>query len=195
MPDTTRLSKFVALLLRHKPAAFGIRLDAEGFTDVASLWAQVQRKYGPRYDRATFEQIDSYTYAGEGWGLCYDGNALYMSDGSPTITRRDPQTFEVLDTFSVTVEGAPVEELNELECVGDQIYANVWQSDLIVRFDKSSGIVDAVINAAGLLTPEERATAENIDVLNGIAYNTADDTFYITGKLWPTLFEVRFVEG
>jgi len=147
------------------------------------------------YDRETFEQIDSYTYEGEGWGLCYDGDSLYMSDGSPTITRRDPQTFEVLDTFSVTVEGTPVEELNELECVSDQIYANVWQSDLIVRFDTSNGIVNAVINAAGLLTPEERATAENIDVLNGIAYNTEDDTFYITGKLWPTLFEVRFVEG
>lgn len=143
------------------------------------------------YDVETFEQTGTFNYTGEGWGLCYDGEMLYMSDGTPTITLRDPQTFESIGQLLVTLDGQPVNNLNELECVGDSIYANVWQTDFIVRIDTASGLVDGVINAAGLLTAEEKAAGA--DVLNGIAYDAENDVFLITGKLWPKMFEVRFV--
>jgi glutaminyl-peptide cyclotransferase len=112
-----------------------------------------------------------------------------MSNGSAEITRRDPDTFEPMETYTVTVEGSPVEDLNELECVDDSIYANVYQTDYIVRFDKSSGEIDAVIDATDLRLPEEVSG----NVLNGIAYDPANDWFYITGKYWPKMYRVRFV--
>lgn len=142
------------------------------------------------YDLATFEQVGEYSYQGEGWGLCYDGAYLYMSNGSPIITIRDPETFEIAYRGRVTYQGTPVQRLNELECVGDYIYANVWTTNSIVQIDKRDGRVVAVIDASGLLTPDE---AEAADVLNGIAYDAEAETFLITGKHWPKLFEVRFV--
>ena len=147
------------------------------------------------YDLETFEQIDSYTYEGEGWGLCYDGRFLFMSDGSPFLSLRDPETFELLVQSMVTLQGRPVERLNELECVGDYVYANVWQTDYILQINKWNGVVVAVIDASGLLTDEEQASLQSPsqDVLNGIAYNPETDTFLITGKRWPRMFEVRFV--
>lgn len=157
-------------------------------------------------------------YSGQGWGLCYDGADIYMSDGSSNLFRRAADTFEVVETISVTRDGEPVQNLNELECVGDSIYANVYLTDEIVRIDKASGTVTAQIHAAGLLSSEETAQLGQTDtilsvlvydnanqqfivdpvneggfVLNGIAYNAATDTFLITGKQWPSLFEVRFV--
>ena len=140
-----------------------------------------------------FERTGTFNYTGEGWGLCYDGENLYMSDGSATIDRRDPETFEVLEEVKVRLRGAPVVLLNELECVDDSIYANVWQTDSIVRIDKGSGQVTGRIDASGLLTDEERANLGSGGVLNGIAYNAEDETFYLTGKLWPKVFEVNFV--
>jgi glutaminyl-peptide cyclotransferase len=147
------------------------------------------------YDRETFELLDTFEYEGEGWGLCYDDESdqLYMSDGSPYLTLRNPNTFEASREITVTFEGQPVERLNELECVGDSIYANVWQTDFIVRIDKETGVITGIVNAAGLLTPEEITAAGSNGVLNGIAYDAQNDVFYITGKLWPHLFEVRFV--
>ncbi|MBI5666739.1 MAG: glutaminyl-peptide cyclotransferase [Chloroflexi bacterium] len=156
------------------------------------------------YDLETFEQVDTFTYEGEGWGLCYDGDRLYMSDGTDTLTIRDPETFEVTGDLTVMLEGQPVSAwsfqgspldlLNELECVGDDIYANIWQTDLIARIDKTTGSITAMIYAGDLLTPEERqALFAQGGVLNGIAYDPDDDTFYITGKRWPKLFKVRFV--
>jgi glutamine cyclotransferase len=110
------------------------------------------------YDLATFDKIGEFTYSGEGWGLCSDGSYLYMSDGSPFIDLRDRETFEPIVSFLVTVQGQMVEQLNELECVGDYIYANVWQTDFIVKIDKRNGVVVSVIDASNLLTAEERAT-------------------------------------
>ena len=149
------------------------------------------------YDLATFEQVGTFNYEGEGWGLCYDGDALYMSDGSPIITVRDPETFEPTARILVTFQDQLVKRLNELECVGDAIYANVWLTPYIVRIDKATGVIDGVIDAAGLLTPEEveQLDGDNDAVLNGIAYDPENDVFYITGKLWPHVFEVRFVPG
>ena len=143
------------------------------------------------YDLETFEQLDTFTYEGEGWGLCYDGEYLYMSDGSPVIFVRDPETFDVVDTLLVAFRGEAVPNVNELECVDDHIYANVWQTDFIIRIDKTSGQVDGIVDAQDLLTPEQAAEA---NVLNGIAYDEENDLFLITGKLWPTVFAVHFVE-
>ena len=140
-----------------------------------------------------FEQTGSFNYEGEGWGLCFDGESLYMSDGSATIDRRNPETFELLEEIAVRLRGAPVVRLNELECVEDSIYANVWQTNDIVRIDKASGQVTAVIDASGLLGAEERAGLEAGGVLNGIAYDSEAETFFVTGKLWPKIFEVNFV--
>lgn len=146
------------------------------------------------YDLETFERIDTYTYEGEGWGLCYDGRYLYMSDGSPYISVREPATFELIVKSLVTLEGQPIRSglLNELECVGDSIYANLWQTDFIVQLDKVTMQATALIDVRGML-PEEDRPRDPGGVLNGIAYNPESDTFYLTGKLWPKLFEVRFV--
>jgi len=146
------------------------------------------------YDRATFEQIGTFEYEGEGWGLCYDGEILYMTDGTPFISLRNPETFDLIFSGAVTLQGQPVGNLNELECVGDHLYANVWQTDYILQIDKTNGVVVGVIDASELLTEQERAELAAGAVLNGIAYDPENDVFLITGKLWPKLFEVRFVE-
>ncbi len=137
-----------------------------------------------------FHELDELTYAGEGWGLCYDGAQLLMSDGSNRLAIRDPVTFEMLDTLDVTLDGLPLDRLNELECVDDRVYANVWETDEIVVIDRNTGVVSARIDASGLLDPDE---SDDADVLNGIAYDRESERFLITGKLWPKLFEVRFV--
>jgi glutaminyl-peptide cyclotransferase len=145
------------------------------------------------YNLATFEERDPFAYESEGWGLCYDGTQLYLSDGSSTITLYDPQTFGPEGAITVTLSGQPVSRLNELECVGDFIYANVWHTDSILQIVKETGRVAAVIDASGLLTPEQERAAGSEGVLNGIAYDAETDHFYITGKRWPLMFEVRFV--
>jgi glutaminyl-peptide cyclotransferase len=164
---------------------------AEGLALVEDSLVQLTWQEGTAfvYDVDTLEQTGTFSYDGEGWGLCYDGSQLYLSDGSDTLFLRDPETFEVQGELTVTVGGQGVPLLNELECVGEYVYANVWKTDLILKIEKDTGFVEAVINAAGLLTPGERAQA---DVLNGIAYDPDRDVFYITGKLWPKLFEVKF---
>jgi len=147
-------------------------------------------------DRESLRLIEFFQYEGEGWGLCYDGAVLYMSDGSASLFTRDPQTFELLDEIPVTLAGEPIDQLNELECVDEVIYANVWKSNDILRIDKESGAVTAVIDASGLLPPgrlEELLAQDAGAVLNGIAYDADNEVFYLTGKLWDTLFEVVFV--
>ena len=140
-------------------------------------------------DVDTLEVRDSLRYPGEGWGLCFDGTALVMSDGSSLLEFRDARTLDVLREVTVSNGDRNIFRLNELECVGDQVYANVWGSDDIVRIDASTGRVNAVIDASGLLTASEEARA---DVLNGIAYRPETQTFLLTGKLWPHVFEVEF---
>jgi glutaminyl-peptide cyclotransferase len=164
---------------------------AEGLADVGPRLLQLTWQHGVAfvYDRQTLARTGEFTYSGEGWGLCHSGRALYMSDGSATLTERDPQTFAVRRTLRVVQDGAPVDRLNELECVGTDVYANVWTTDTIVRIETSTGRVTARIDAAGLLGPMDRV---GVDVLNGIAHDPADGTFLITGKLWPRLFRVRF---
>jgi glutaminyl-peptide cyclotransferase len=172
-------------------------LFAEGLALVDDRLIQLTWQNGRAlvYDIESFHDagpLAEYAYEGEGWGLCYDGARLVMTDGSSDLFFRDPTTFELQGSVPVTLDGRPVVRLNELECVGDEVYANVWQTDHIVRIDPATGTVTAVVDAAGLLTDEERPMA---DVLNGIAYDPSSRTFLITGKLWPKMFEVRFVQS
>jgi len=137
----------------------------------------------------TLEEQETLRYGGEGWGLCFDGNSLIMSDGSSTLLFRDPETMEVRRRLTVRRDGIPVRMLNELECVDPHVYANIWQRHEIVRIDPNTGEVTASIDARGLLSREEATRA---DVLNGIAYKPDTKTFLVTGKLWPAVFEVEF---
>jgi glutaminyl-peptide cyclotransferase len=145
------------------------------------------------YDLKTLKQIGTFSYDGEGWGMCFDGQQFYMSNGTSTIVARDPNTFAITRAISVDLEGQPVDQLNELECVGDVVYANVWHLNQIMRIDKATGHITGVINVPILLTPEEQQAAGSEGVLNGIAYDPQSNTFLITGKMWPWMFRVRFV--
>lgn len=142
------------------------------------------------YDRESFELLDQFTYPTEGWGLTYDGEHLIMSDGTSTIFLRDPETFEEVGRFTVLDGDAPVNMLNELEYVQGSIWANIWLTDEIVIIDPESGKVIGRVDLAGLLPSEDVANAE---VLNGIAYDEERDRLFVTGKLWPTLFEIELV--
>ncbi|MGH3978153.1 MAG: glutaminyl-peptide cyclotransferase [Pseudonocardiaceae bacterium] len=146
-------------------------------------------------DRATLAERRRVRYHGEGWGLCHDGARLVMSDGSARLTFRDPASFARLGSVEVRRDGAPVRQLNELECVEGAVWANVWQTDRIVRIDPASGTVTGVVDAAGLLetTPLDPAQHAGADVLNGIAAVPGTDEFLVTGKDWPSMFRVRFV--
>ena len=142
------------------------------------------------YDRATFEPKKQFTYPGEGWGLTHDGTSLIMTDGSDELRYLDPVSFAEKRRLKVTAAGAPLRNLNEIECVKDEIFANIWQTDYVARIAPATGKVTAYIDLRGLLSPAERA---HTDVLNGIAYDAARDRLFITGKLWPKLFEIKVV--
>jgi len=163
----------------------------EGLTVVGDSLIQLTWLAGKAfvYDIDTFEVTTVFDYEGQGWGLCFDGVALVMSDGSSSLTMRDPETFMIVGTVIVQLNGSDVALLNELECVAGKIYANIWQTDTIVEIDPATGDVMAVIDAAGLLDGTDTA---GVDVLNGIAYDETSETFLLTGKLWPAMFEVVF---
>ncbi|MXW00452.1 MAG: glutaminyl-peptide cyclotransferase [Holophagales bacterium] len=137
-----------------------------------------------------FAEVSRMRFDGEGWGLAYDGSDLIMSDGTPILSFRDPETLTVRRRLRVTRSGMPVDDLNELELVDDLLFANLFGSDEIAVVDMDSGSVVAIVDASGLLTAEE---AEDADVLNGIAYRPDTGTFLLTGKYWPWVFEVRIV--
>ena len=168
-------------------------LFAEGLTLVGERLIQLTWQHGKAlvYDRKTFARKGELAYRGEGWGLCTLGDQIVMSDGSANLTIRQPADFSVVRTVGVTLDGQPLPQLNELECVDGAVYANVWYRDMIVRIDPASGRVTQQIDAPNLLPPVERPKD---GVLNGIAYDTSDQTFLLTGKLWPKLFRVRFVK-
>ena len=168
------------------PAYFGEGLARVDDRLIMLTW-KAQRAFVFGLER--FDEQRTFRYDGEGWGLCNDGSRLVMSNGSNRLTFRDLRTFEVLGDVPVTLRGFPLTQLNELECVGGAVYANVYQTDFLVRIDPDTGRVTHYIDAAGLLTREE---ARGVDVLNGIAFDPGAETFYITGKLWPKMFEVTF---
>jgi glutaminyl-peptide cyclotransferase len=166
----------------------GIALDGNRLFQLT--WRE---NVGYIYDVDTLAQMATFTYEGEGWGLCFDGRHFYMSNGSDHIFKRNPQTFAVVSSFQVMLDGKPISKLNELECVENSIYANVWKTNTILRIHKGSGKVTGVIDASGLLTSQEMNLAGPDGVLNGIAYDPGEGVFLITGKFWPKLFEVTFV--
>lgn len=168
------------------------RFFGEGITVVDDELWQLTWKAGVAFlrDRSSLHEIRRVHYEGQGWGLCHDGQRLVMSDGSAELTFRDPVTFRRLGSVTVRAGGDPVEELNELECAGGFVWANVWHTDSIVRIDPRSGRVTAVVDASELLPPEARGAA---GVLNGIAAVPGTDEFLLTGKSWPHLYRVRFV--
>jgi glutamine cyclotransferase len=141
------------------------------------------------YDRRTFRQIAQFRYDGEGWGLTNDGMRLIMSDGSEVITFRDPDTFAEVRKITVRAQGRPVKNLNELEYIEGEIWANIWYSDIIARIDPSTGIVKAWVDMEGLPVKDRDIEA----VMNGIAYDRQNKRLFVTGKNWDKLFEIELI--
>ncbi len=139
------------------------------------------------YDRTTFAPKKSFRYSGEGWGLTHDGTNLIMSDGTEFLRFLDPATFAERRRVRVTGVGQPVKNLNELEYVKGEIFANIWMTDYIARIDPATGRINAYIDLRGLMPANDPSR----DVLNGIAYDAASDRLFVTGKLWPRLFEIK----
>jgi glutaminyl-peptide cyclotransferase len=168
-----------------EPAYFGEGIVVWGDQIIQLTW---QNQLGFIYDKTTFEQLRTFTYPTQGWGITHDGRRLIMSDGSAKLYFWDPETLTPVDAVDVYDLNGPVYQLNELEYIDGEIWANIWQTDRIARIDPVTGQVLGWIDLSGLLTPEERARA---DGLNGIAYLSEGDRLFVTGKLWPKLFEIR----
>jgi glutamine cyclotransferase len=166
---------------------------AEGLTNWGSTLVQLTwlAHTGFVYDRFSFRQLRTFHYDGEGWGLAQDGRNLILSDGTSTLRFLDPQTFRVVRSIVVKDGASPVTELNELEFVHGEIYANVWHTDRIARISPANGKVLGWIDLSGLLAAGQVSDPEA--VLNGIAYDAAHNRLFVTGKLWPKLFEIEVV--
>lgn len=148
-----------------------------------------QTQIGFVYDPGSLQMVKSFNYIGEGWGLTNDGQSLIMSNGTNLISYLDPRTFEVRRVLAVNDESRPIANINELEYVKGQIFANIWQTERIARIDPQSGRLTGWIYLNGLLPAEDKIRP--VDVLNGIAYDEANDRLFVTGKLWPKLFEIK----
>ena len=164
---------------------------AEGVTVIGDRVFQLtwQNHIGFIYDVDTFQRQGEFRFDGEGWGLTTDGTLLILSDGTSRIRFLDAVNFEVKRSIEVTRDGKPLGLLNELEFIRGEIFANVWQTDEVVRIDPATGQVRGVISFAGLVPPQERRP--DTDVLNGIAYDGKSDRLFVTGKRWPRVYEVR----
>jgi glutamine cyclotransferase len=166
---------------------------AEGLTAWGSTLVQLtwESHVAFVYDRFSFRLLRTFSYSGEGWGLTQDGKSLILSDGSDTLRFFDPATFREARRVSVNDHGKPVSEINELEFIHGEIYANIWHSDQIVRIAPGTGKVLGWIDLKGLLSSGDQTNPEA--VLNGIAYDSSHDRLFVTGKLWPKLFEIQVV--
>ncbi len=174
-------------------------IPAEYFGEGITTWGQTilqltwQSEIGFVYDRTTLKQLRTFRYTGEGWGLTHNATHVIMSDGSASLRFLDPRTLTETHRLLVTDAGIPVRDLNELEWVNGEIYANVWQTSFVARISPTSGRVLGWIDLSGLLSPAEERSG--VDVLNGIAYDPARGRLFVTGKLWPKLFEIQVVSG
>lgn len=166
---------------------------AEGLTAWGSTLIQLtwESHIALVYDRFSFRRLHTFPYNEEGWGLTQDGKSLILSDGTATLHFFDPVTFHEVRQVTVTEKGKPVTEINELEFIHGQIYANIWHSDRIARISPATGKVLGWIDLKGLLPAAEHSSPEA--VLNGIAYDPAHNRLFVTGKLWPKLFEIEIV--
>lgn len=170
------------------------RFFGEGITRAGDHVWQLTWQAGIAFkrDAVTLEEIERISYEGEGWGVCAMSDTLIMSDGTAEIRHLDPDTFAESDRITVTLDGTPVPSINELECVDGQVYANLFLDTDIIRFDPTTGVVSAIID--GSVLPNNAQPDPN-NVLNGIAHIPGTDRFYLSGKRWPDLYEVRFVEA
>jgi glutaminyl-peptide cyclotransferase len=151
-----------------------------------------RNQVGLIYDLASLKPQAQFSYSGEGWALTQNGRQIIMSDGTPDIRFLDPATLKEVRRITVTADGAPVKNINELEWVKGEILANVWMTNTIARIDPVSGKVVGWIDLTGLLSPAE-ISGDQDDVLNGIAYDARGDRLFVTGKRWPKLFQIRLV--
>lgn len=167
------------------------RYFGEGMTVLGGKVYQLtwQNQTGFVYDLESLKLEQEFAYTGEGWGLTTDGRSLIMSDGTNEIRFIDPVTFKVTRTIGVLDHGVPLKQLNELEYIKGELFANVWQTQSVVRIDPATGVIRGMIDFSGLLAPGDYAAGP--DVLNGIAYDATGDRIFVTGKNWPKLFEVR----
>lgn len=166
------------------PPYFGEGVIAFGDKLYQVTW---QDKTGFTYDLKDFSLKDTFAYEGEGWGMTQNGKQIILSDGTPNLRFLDPATMKVASTLRVTANGCPVEKLNELEWIDGEIWANIWQTNLIARIDPASGQVKSFLDVSAL-GPRDRDVD---DVPNGIAYDAATKRTFVTGKRWPNLYEVR----
>jgi glutamine cyclotransferase len=168
----------------------GAQYFGEGLAPVGNQLYELTWRNGLMfvYDKDTMKLQRAFRYKGEGWGLTTDGKRLIMSDGSSALHFLDPATLNRLGTIRVTDRGVEIPRLNELEYIKGEIWANVWQSNRIARIDPKTGRVNSWLDLTGILSPLE---ATGTDVLNGIAYDAKGDRIFVTGKLWPKLFEIK----
>ncbi len=150
-----------------------------------------QSHIGFVYDKYSFKLLQEFNYPDEGWGITHDGKHLIMSDGTATLHFLDPETFEEISQIEVSANNIPVTRINELEYIQGEIYANIWQTELIARIDPLTGQVIGWIDLKGILSPEDHS--ETVDALNGIAYDAKNSRLFVTGKYWPKLFEIELI--
>jgi len=173
------------------------KLPAEFFAEGITIYKDkiIQLTYtsqvGFVYKKDTFELLQKFNYSTEGWGITYDGKHLVTSDGTSTLHLLDPETLKQTDRIEVHDNNRPVSGLNELEFVRGQIFANVWPTEMVARISPQTGQVTGWIYLTGLLTLQDRT--EQVDVLNGIAYDATNDRLFVTGKCWSKLFEIKLV--
>jgi glutamine cyclotransferase len=174
-----------------KSISLPAELFGEGLALVGDRLVQLtwKSKRGFVYDRDSFALLREFQYDSEGWGITCDGKYLIMSDGSSKLTYLDPNSFAAVRTLSVTMDGRPIDRLNELEFIEGEIWSNVWQTNLVLRIDPGTGKVASFLNLSGILPASMRTGAE--DVLNGIAYDAQRKRIFVSGKLWPRIFEIR----
>ena len=181
-PTTGNVNQSIALDQTY----FGEGLTRIGDELVQLTWQQNTAFY---WNAETFELNREVGYDGEGWGLCYDGSRLIMTDGTPVLIFRDPVSFADVGRVPVTLNGQDVFNLNEVECVDGVVWANIWKTELIVRIDPATGAITGVVDASEITVSGNDQDA----VLNGIAWDATTQSFYVTGKLWPTMYRVNFV--
>jgi glutamine cyclotransferase len=165
----------------------------EGLAELAGKIYQVtwKNRRGFVYDAKTFGLVAQFAYEGEGWGLTTDGSSLILSDGSPKLRYMDPNTFRVIREVEVRLNGKPIPMLNELEFIEGEIFANVWHTDQILRINPADGTVVGIIDLTGIA---KHTIRDPEHVLNGIAYDAATGDIFVTGKSWPTIYQIRLVK-
>jgi glutaminyl-peptide cyclotransferase len=168
------------------PELFGEGLALAGDRLIQLTW---QTGRGFVYERETFNLIQEFRYTTEGWGLTYDGASLILSDGTSELTFLDPQTFKPTRKLKVMFNAKPLDQINELEFVEGEIWANVWHSDFVIRIDPATGQVNSYLNLKDIRPPE--TTADPEAVLNGIAYDPSQKRIFVSGKHWPRIFEIK----